>query len=96
LNAQSHKTEKDAAIKLSIFFTNHRNYQSSSKTFQIPETNQIKNIQHSSSTHSTNVYGSENWSVKEQDKARITATEMNCFIETAKYTLYGHKGFKIS
>jgi hypothetical protein len=47
------------------FFTNHGNYQSSTKTFQSSEANQITNVQHSSNTHSA--YGSETWTIKEQD-----------------------------
>jgi hypothetical protein len=39
------------------------------------------------------MYGSEPWTLKEKDKARITAAEMECLRKTVKYTL---RGIKIS
>jgi hypothetical protein len=69
-------------------FPNHKNHQSSSKTFQTPETNQITNI--NTLTVPTLLYGSETWTLKEINKARITAAVMKCLRKTAKYVLYGH------
>jgi hypothetical protein len=37
------------------------------------------------------LYGSETWILKEQDKSRITATEMKFLRKIAKYTLFDHK-----
>jgi hypothetical protein len=37
------------------------------------------------------LYGSETWTLKKKDKARITAAETKFFRKTAKYTLYDHK-----
>jgi hypothetical protein len=63
--------------------TDHRNHQSSSKTFQRPEANQILQI-HNALATPTVLCGSETWTVKEKSKYRITAAEMkfekNCKI----------------
>jgi hypothetical protein len=37
------------------------------------------------------LYGSEAWTLKEQDKSRITAAEMKLLRKTAKYTWQDHK-----
>jgi hypothetical protein len=37
------------------------------------------------------LYGSEAWTLKEQDKSRIAAAEMKFMRKTAKYTWQDHK-----
>jgi hypothetical protein len=46
---------------------------------------------HNTSAVRTLLYDSETWTLKEQDKSRITAAEMNFFWETAPYTPLNHK-----
>jgi hypothetical protein len=60
--------------KIIKILTDHRYHQSSSKTFQRPEANQITNIQHTSNI--TVLCGSETRTLNEQDKSRITAADV--------------------
>jgi hypothetical protein len=39
----------------------------------------------------TLLYGSETWTLMEQDKAIITATRIKVFRKAAKYTIHDHK-----
>jgi hypothetical protein len=85
----SYETEKNITSKLSKFFQITGIINQVLKPCEVQKQTRLKI--YNTLALPTLLYGSETWTLREQDKSRITAAEMKFMRKTAKYTWQDHK-----
>jgi hypothetical protein len=85
----SYETEKDITSKLSKFLQITGIINEVLKPYKVQKQTRL-NIYNTLAVP-TLLYGSETWTLREQDKSRITAAEIKFMRKTAKYTWQDHK-----